>query len=203
VPRQNRVTPQGEIVSAAERGTLMGNRGVLHDASSRIVRPWQLIRWISCATEFRGRWRPVMTPDRWTELFFLDEATALAAGHRPCAQCRYRAYQGFRSAWSAARGIEPPSAEAIDRVLHEDRLIGRYEKRTYLEQRDLLPDGAMVLLDGDAWLVQGGNLLRWTLAGYDTRRSSGVPERLEVLTPRSAVAALAAGYEPAVHASAG
>jgi hypothetical protein len=202
VPRQNRVTPLGEIVSASERGTLMGNRGVLHDGSSRIVRPWQLIRWISCVTEFRGRWRPVMAPDRWTELFFLDEATALAAGHRPCAQCRYGDYQRFRGAWSSAHGIDPPSAQAIDRVLHEDRLIGRRDKRTYLERRELLPDGAMVLLEGDAWLVQGGELLRWSLAGYDARRSSGVPERLEVLTPRSAVAALAAGYAPGVHGSA-
>src|ERR1700742_2172822 len=105
----------------------MGNRGVLHDPAKRIVRPWQLVRWISCMTEFRGRWRPVMAPDRWTELFFLDEATALAAGHRPCAHCRYADYQRFRTAWSAARGIDPPSAEAIDRVLHEDRLVGRRE----------------------------------------------------------------------------
>jgi hypothetical protein len=202
VPRQNRVTPQGEIVSASERGTLMGNRGVLHDGSSRIVRPWQLIRWIACVTEFRGRWRPVMAPDRWTELFFLDEATALAAGHRPCAHCRSCDYQRFRGAWSGARGIEPASAEAIDRVLHDDRLIGRREKRTYLEQRDALPDGAMVLLDGDPWLVRGGDLLRWSLAGYGARRSGRIPERLEVLTPRSAVAALSAGYESALHASA-
>lgn len=196
------MTPRGAIVSAPERGTLMGNRGVLHDHSQRIVRPWQLVRWISCEIEFRGRWRPVMAPDRWTELFFLDEATALAAGHRPCAHCRHADYQRFRRAWSDAHGIEPPPADAIDRVLHHDRLVDRQTKRTYLERREALPDGAMVLLDDDAWLVHGGNLLRWSLAGYGARQPGPLPERLEVLTPRSAVAALAAGYEPGVHASA-
>jgi hypothetical protein len=201
VPLQNRVTPSGEIVRAPERGTLMGNRGVLHDAEQRIARPWQLVRWISCVTEFRGRWRPVMAPKRWTELFFLDEATALAAGHRPCAHCRHADYQRFRGAWSAARGVEGPAAGEIDRVLHEDRLAGRREKRTYLERPDALPDGTMVRLEGEAWLVLGGELLRWSLGGYGPRRPGSLPERLEVLTPRSAVAALAAGYEPAVHGS--
>jgi hypothetical protein len=182
----------------------MGNRGVLHDRDRQIARPWQLIRWIACLTEFRGRWRPVMAPNRWTELFFLDEATALAAGHRPCAQCRHADYQRFREAFSAAHGSESPSAGAIDRVLHADRLLGRTEKRTYLERPAALPDGAMVRLEGDAWLVRGGELLRWSLGGYGTRRpGSSLPERLEVLTPRSAVAALAAGYTPALHGSAG
>jgi hypothetical protein len=203
VPLQNRVTPQGEIVSAPERGTLMGNRGVLHDASRGIVRPWQLIRWIACVTHVRGRSRPVMAPGRWTELFFLDEATALAAGHRPCAQCRYRDYQRFRAAWAAAHGVEPPAADVIDRALHADRLLGRREKRTYRERRAALPDGTMVQLEGDAWLVRGSELLRWSFAGYGARRSDGVPERLEVLTPRGAVAALRAGYTPELHGTAG
>jgi hypothetical protein len=199
---QNRVNPLGEIVAASERGTLMGNRGVLHDDARRIVRPWQLIRWIACATEFRGRWRPVMTPNRWTELFFLDEATALAAGHRPCAHCRNADYQRFRGAWSDARGIDPPSAEAIDRVLHEDRLVDRREKRTYLERRAALPDGTVVRLDDAAWLVLRGTLLRWSLGGYGEPRAAALPDRLEVLTPRSTVAALRAGYEPDLHDSA-
>jgi hypothetical protein len=199
VSLQNRVTPLGEIVAAPERGTLMGNRGVLHDASRQIVRPWQLVRWIACATEFRGRWRPVMTPNRWTELFFLDEATALAAGHRPCAHCRNVDYRRFRRAWSDARGIDPPSAEAIDHVLHEDRLVGRRDKRTYLERRGALPDGTMVRLDDAAWLVRHGTLLPWSLAGYGEAMAAALPERIEVLTPRSTVAALRAGYEPGIH----
>ena len=148
----------------------MGNRGVLHSPERQIVRPWQLVRWISCVTEFRGRWRPVMAPNRWTELFFLDEATALAAGHRPCAHCRHADYQRFRTAWSAGRGTEPPSADAIDRVLHDERLVGRREKRTYVERRGVLPDGAMVRLDGVAWLVRGDALLPWSFSGYGAPR---------------------------------
>jgi hypothetical protein len=199
---QNRVTPRGEIVAASERGTLTGNRGVLHDPGQQIVRPWQLIRWIACVTEFRGRWRPVMAPGRWTELFFLDEATAFAAGHRPCAHCRHADYQRFRRAWSVARGIEPASAEAIDRVLHEERLIGRRAQRTYVEQRTALPDGAMLLLDGSAHLVRGGDLLPWSLSGYGAPRAERVPASVEVLTPRSAVEALRAGYVAGLHPSA-
>jgi hypothetical protein len=202
VSLQNRVTPRGEIVSASERGTLMGNRGVLHDPARRIIRPWQLIRWISCVTEFRGRWRPVMAPGRWTELFFLDEATALAAGHRPCAHCRHTDYQRFRRAWSAVRGLEPASAEAIDRVLHEERLIGRREKRTYVARWDELPDGAMVELGEEAYLVRGDLLLPWSLAGYGAPRAGPLPVRVDVLTPRSAVEALRGGYLATVHHSA-
>jgi hypothetical protein len=193
-PRQNRVTPWGELVAAPERGTLMGNRGVLHDDAGRIVRPWQLTRWIACRTEFRGRWRPIMAPRRWTELFFLDEATALAAGHRPCAQCRHADYQRFRAAWSAAHAVENPSADAMDRVLHADRLAGRREKRTYMERLGALPDGCMVQIDGAAWLVEPDSLARWSPGGYRERRSRAPGARVTVLTPRSAVAALRAGY---------
>ena len=200
---QNRVTPQGEIVSTPERGTLMGNRGVLHDASRQIVRPWQLVRWIACVTEFRGRWRPIMAPNRWTELFFLDEATSLAAGHRPCAHCRNADYKRYRTAWSAARGADQPSAEAIDRVLHEDRLRGRREKRTYLERRGTLPDGTMVALDDAAWLVLGDDLWRWSPGGYGGQRSGSLPARLVVLTPRSSVETLRAGYVAGIHPTAG
>jgi hypothetical protein len=202
VALQNRVTPRGEIVSASERGTLMGNRGVLHDPAQRIIRPWQLIRWISCVTEFRGRRRPLMAPGRWTELFFLDEATAFAAGHRPCAHCRHVDYQRFRRAWSAARGLEPAAAEAIDRVLHEERLSGRLEQRTHVERRDALPDGAMVSLDGEAYLVRADALLPWSFAGYGTPRAGPLPARVEVLTPRSTVEALRRGYVAGVHPTA-
>jgi hypothetical protein len=198
VPRQNRVTPTGEIVAAPERGALMGNRGVLHDDAGQIVRPWQVRRWIACRTEFRGRWRPIMAPRSWTELFFLDEATALAAGHRPCAHCRFVDYQRFRAAWSLAHDIENPSAEAMDRVLHRDRLDGRREKRTYLERLAALPDGSMVQLDGAAWLVQPDSLVRWSFGGYGERRPHVAAARVSVLTPRSTVAALRAGYRPAL-----
>jgi hypothetical protein len=202
VSLQNRVTPRGTIVAASERGTLMGNRGVLHDSAQRIIRPWQLIRWISCVTEFRGRRRPLMAPGRWTELFFLDEATAFAAGHRPCAHCRHADYQRFRRAWSAARGLEPASAEAIDRVLHEERLIGRREQRTHVERRDALPDGAMVSVDGEAYLVRGDALLPWSFTGYGAPRAGPLPVQVEVLTPPSAIEALRRGYVAGVHRTA-
>jgi hypothetical protein len=188
----------GELVAVPERGTLTGNRGVLHDDAGRIVRSWQVTRWIACRTEFRGRWRPIMAPRRWTELFFLDEATALAAGHRPCAQCRFADYQRFRAAWSEAHAVENPSADAIDRVLHADRLVGRRDKRTYVERLADLPVSSMVQLDDGAWLVQPDSLVRWSFGGYRERRSRSRTARVAVLTPRSAVAALRAGYQPAV-----
>jgi hypothetical protein len=202
MPLQNRVTPRGQIVCASERGALMGNRGVLHGPTQRIIRPWQLIRWISCVTEFRGRRRPLMAPGRWTELFFLDEATAFAAGHRPCAHCRHADYQRFRRAWSAARGLEPASAEAIDRVLHEERLIGRREQRTHVEPRVDLPDGAIVSLDGEAYLVRADALLPWSFGGYGVPRAGPLPASVEVLTPRSALDALRGGYVAGLHPSA-
>jgi hypothetical protein len=194
------VTPAGDIVAVPERGSLMGNRGVLIDDHGRLVRRWQVMRWIACVTEFRGRWRPVMTPHRWTELFFLDEATALAAGHRPCAHCRHADYQRFRAAFGRAHGIEAPSADAMDRVLHADRLDEQRRKRTYVERLDALPDGAIVELAGSAYLVRNGALVYWTFAGYGFREPlqlDGATE-LDVLTPRSIVATIRAGYEPVV-----
>jgi hypothetical protein len=203
MPRQNRVTPAGDIVAVPQRGSLTGNRGVLHDETGQIVRPWQLIRWIACATEFRGRWRPIMAPGRWTELFFLDEATACAAGHRPCAHCRHADYQRFRTAFALAHGIDAPSAEEIDRQLHADRLEGRRRKRTYRERLDALPDGAMVELEGGAYLVYGGELRYWTFAGYGEPLRLDGPTELDVLTPRGTVAAIRAGYTPGLHGSLG
>jgi hypothetical protein len=200
VPLQNRVTPFGELVAVAGRGMLTGNRGVLHDDARRIVRPWQVRRWIACRTEFRGRHREIMRPRRWTELFFLDEATAFAAGHRPCAQCRYADYQRFRSRWESCHGA-PATADSMDRVLHAERLAGR-RKRTYPAQFTTLPDGAYVELDGAAWLVWRGALLAWGDGGYAQRRPRPRRGQVEVLTPPSIVALLTAGYRVDVHPSA-
>lgn len=202
MPRQNRVLPTGEIVAIAERGTLMGNRGVLHDEAGLIVRPWQTRRWIACRTEFRGRWRPIMAPRRWTELFFLDEATALAAGHRPCAHCRHADYQRFKAAWLAAHDVPGARAETIDRALHADRIGEGRGKRTHLAQLAALPDGAIVELEGAPWLVLGDRLARWSPAGYGERRARPARARVAVLTPRGIVAALQAGFEPGLHPSA-
>jgi hypothetical protein len=203
VPRQNRVTPAGDIVAVPQRGTLTGNRGVLHDAHGAIRRPWQLRRWIACATEFRGRRRPIMAPGRWTELFFLDEATALAAGHRPCAECRNADYRRFKAAWGAAHGGEVP-ADEMDRVLHAERLEGRRRKRTYTAALGELPDGTMIELEGGFYLVQEGELVSWSFDGYLAERLALDPaEPVEVLTPEAIVATIAAGYEPGIHPSGG
>jgi len=178
----------------------MGNRGVVHDEARRIVRPWQVRRWIACRTEFRGRRREVMPPRRWTALFFLDEAAAFAAGHRPCAECRNADYRRFRALWEGVHG-GPAGADAIDRVLHAQRTNGR-RKRTYRARLGALPDGAYVALDGAAWLVQGAELLEWTDRGYGRRRARPPDHAADVLTPPGIVAVLAAGYGATVHPSA-
>ena len=200
MPLQNRVTPYGEVAALPGRGLMMGNRGILHDDHRRIVRAWQVRRWIACVLEFRGRYRAVMQPHRYTELFFLDEAAAFAAGHRPCAECRRADYDRFRAIWNAVRGGND-GADAIDLALHRARLGGR-AKRTYRAKLAQLPDGAYVALEGGAWFVWRDALHRWSDAGYVERRVR--PNRLavEVLTPQPAVAVLTAGYTPAVHPSA-
>jgi hypothetical protein len=197
MPLQNRVTPFGEIVAMQERGTIMGNRGVLHDGAGRIVRDAQVKRWIACVLEFRGRRRAVMQPRRWTELFFLDEATALSAGHRPCAECRNADYKRFRALWENCFGA-PASADTMDLQLQADRIEdGR--KKTYRAGLDSLPDGTYIIDDGDACLVRGTELLVWSPAGYNNRRPRKHGATVEVLTPRSTVAVLTAGYTATVH----
>jgi hypothetical protein len=186
MPMQNRVTPLGEIVATPERGLLYGNRGCLHDADGRVVRHHVGRRWIACALAFKGRRRfPLLQPGRYTGLFFLDEATALAAGHRPCAECRRADYRRL----CAAIGLD--RADAIDERLHAERLGAR---RT-VDVRDL-PDGAFVLQDAPR-LVLGDALLRWTPGGYDDPRPRR--GRAELVTPPLLVDALRSGYEPLVH----
>ena len=206
MPRQNRVTPAGEIIATPERGTLMGNRGLLHDRNGRIIRPWREKRWIICLLDFRGRKRQVMSPGFYTELFFLDEATALAAGHRPCAECRRERFNDFRDAWLKGNGGKAPvTAGDIDRQLHEERLGPGGTKRMFQAALDELPDGVFVRLPGyqPAWLVWEGQLLAWSAGGYEKRvpRLRGV--KVCVLTPPSTVAAIRAGFAPGVHESAG
>ena len=178
---------------------MMGNRGILHDDAKRIIRPWQVKRWIACVTEFRGRRRAVMQPHRYTELFFLDEAASFAAGHRPCAECRNADYKLFLSLWKNVHG-GPAGADLMDERLHSERLEGK-RKRTYRADLASLPDGAYFVEDGRAWLVWGDSSYAWTDSGYE-KRSTRRPRQVEVLTPRSTVAVLAAGYVTAIHPSA-
>jgi hypothetical protein len=208
MPRRNRVIPSGEIVVMPERGTMMGNRGVLHDVEGRILRPWRLKQWLICVLQFRGRHRTVMTPNRYTELFFLDEATALAAGHRPCAECRRRRFVAFRDAWAAGNhrnvGPKPIKAKVIDDQLHAERVGPDRSKRTYPANLDDLPDGVIVTVsgrDGDTYLVLGDELLTWSPWGYRQRQPKPRDMMVTVLTPRSTVRAIRSGYAPEIHSS--
>ena len=193
MPFQNRVTPLGELIATPERGLVYGNRGRLHDADGRIRREWQVRRWISCRLEFRGRRRPEQMPSgRYTGLYFLDEATAFAAGHRPCAECRREDYVRFMELVGETR------AGAIDERLHAERL-GTKPTRDVAS----LPDGTFVLIGGEPWLVLGEELLRWTPGGYAERRPA--TGRARLLTPPSALPVLATGWNgvvPFLHPSA-
>jgi hypothetical protein len=203
VPLQNRVDPYGRLCAVPARGTLMGNRGVLHDEAKRVVANWRLRRWIACVLEFRGRRREVFAPRRYSELFFVDEATALAAGHRPCAECRRTRYEEFRRAWTAAsRARSLPGADDMDRILHAERVTRRKEKRTYAARLSSLPDGALVEHRGRACLKWGGRLLPWSFEGYGRAMAASPSSRVDVLTPRSIVRAIRAGFVPQVHESA-
>lgn len=200
MPLQNRVTPFGDLVAVEGRGLVLGNRGILHDDQRTIVRPWQVRRWIACRLQWKGIRRTVMRPHSYTELFFLDEATALGAGHRPCAECRSADYRRFKGLWRMCFG-DPVSADIMDDVLHPQRIEKR-RKVTYRDHIDDLPDGTLVALDGGAWLVRGDELLAWSDRGYDKRRPRPNGIDVDVLTPRSIVAVIRAGYTPEVHPSA-
>lgn len=203
---QNRVTPRGEIVAHPARGGFMGNRGGrMHDEAKRLgTRRWATRAWIICVLEFRGRHREVMAPRRYTELFFLDEAVAIAAGHRPCAECRRQAFNRWRDAFRAGNGLaEPPRAGDMDRRLHIERLVPKTrEKAVWTANVGELPDGAFVELDGVAHLVFGDALLPWSFEGYGVRRPRPRAGQVTVLTPQSSVATLGAGYRPEIAPSA-
>jgi hypothetical protein len=195
VPFQNRVTPLGELIATPERGLVYGNRGCLHDANARIRRQWQTKRWISCRLEFRGWYRKAgpMPPGRFTGLFFLDEATAFAAGHRPCALCRREDYNRFMELVGERR------ADDIDARLHEERLGPKPEPGV-----STLPDGSFVLVDDAPWLIRGDELLRWTPGGYTERRPAA--GRAPLLTPLTVLPVLDSGWDgvvPFIHPSAG
>lgn len=204
MPLQNRVTPFGDIVAIAERGLFTGNRGIIHDPATRTLLPrrWTTRAWITCVCDFKGRRREVMATRSWTELFFLDEATALAAGHRPCFYCRRADALAFRAAWTRGNGGPPPRAPQIDVVLHRERLDGNGRKRLHPlpAALDALPDGAMIAAGAKAFLMVGGRLLRWSARGYEA--VSAPPAAAMLLTPPSTLHALAAGYRPRMHASA-
>lgn len=203
MPLQNRVTPTGDIIATPHRGLFTGNRGIIHDPTTKTLlkKRWSSPAWIICLCEFRGWRRPVMARRSWTELFFLDEATAFAAGHRPCFFCRRDDANRFRAAWERDNGAGKVSAKTMDAVLHQERL-DRGRKRLHPLPMSLaaLPDGAMVQQGEESFLVMQGRALLWSPAGY-----SAVERQLgeaALLTPPSTLRAIIAGYRPVLHPTA-
>ncbi|MGB1949829.1 MAG: hypothetical protein ACPHQ9_03570 [Marinobacter sp.] len=182
----------------------MGNRGVLHNSKREITRQFKASAWITCLLEFKGRQRELMSPGAYTELFFLDEVTAFAAGHRPCAECRRTRYNEFRDIWQEANawtGDGNVRAPELDKVLHEERLAAN-KRVTWTTRLDELPHGAMFLLNNEAHAICGDRVLVWSFAGYcEVSRENG-PDMVEVLTPRSVVKAFAGGFKSEFHPSA-
>jgi hypothetical protein len=210
-PLQNRVTPEGEIIATPHRGLMLGNRGGAFHLPDRTLGPrrWASRQWIACVLEFKGRRREVMQPNRYTELFFLDEATALAAGHRPCFECRRTEAERFAELWAGTQGrTQRERAPAMDEVLHAERVDGERRKITYRARRGDIPSGAFVRYARDGggarcYLIVGNHLLAWHPSGYTSLvMPAHVGDVVEVLTPRSVVAVLSAGYRPMLHPSA-
>jgi hypothetical protein len=201
MPLQNRVTPSGEIVSTPQRCLFTGNRGIIHDPATRTLlnRRWSSKAWLTCVCEFRGRRRDVMGTRSWTELFFLDEATAFAAGHRPCFYCRREDANVFRAAWEKGNGRSGVRALEMDEVLHRERLDGRAKRLHPLPMPlEKLPDGAVVQA-GESYLIARGRALLWSFDGY--RQVATQPREAALLTPPSTLRAFSAGYRPVLHPS--
>jgi hypothetical protein len=199
MPLRNRVTPLSELIADPARGLVYGNRGCLHDADGHIRRRYATMRWIACRLQFKG-WlrRPLLQPGKFTELFFLDEATAFAAGHRPCALCRREDYDRLIEIW---RDLHPGQrgADAIDEQLHAERFDPATRAQRHHEAEiDDLPDGAFVLHHDGPYLVRGEELLRWSPAGYDARIARPAKTKAAVITPPSLLAVLRADWQSLV-----
>jgi hypothetical protein len=201
------VDPYGRLHAVEARGTLMGNRGVLHDEAAQVVAAWRSPRWITCTLSFKDRWREVFLPRRYSELFFLDEATSLAAGHRPCAECRRERFNEFRAAWAAGNPEHAtaglPRADEMDRVLHAERVLRGGEKKTFEAPLSSVPDGVIVEHGGRPYLRREGRTRPWSFSGYGAAAAIPPATKVRVLTPRSIVRAIVAGFVPGVHESAG
>ena len=203
MPLQNRVTPTGDIIATAHRGMFTGNRGIIHDPATKTLlrRRWASPAWLTCVCEFRGRQRKVMGGRSWTELFFLDEATAFAAGHRPCFYCRRDDANRFCAAWEEGNGVANILARDIDAVLHRERLDhGKKRLHPLPMPAKQLPDGTMVGEETASYLIVQGRALLWSPAGY--QQTSTALENAMLLTPPSTLRALSVGYRPVLHGSA-
>jgi hypothetical protein len=207
MPLQNRVDPWGQLNAVSAKGALLGNRGILHDDQKQIVTQWRSKSWITCQIEFKGRESLPFAPDSYSQLFFIDEATAFAAGHRPCAECRRERFNEFKAAWiEVNRELiqgENPSIANIDKVIHAERVTEEKRKRTFVAQFGNLPAGTMIEVEGTPLLVWREKLLPWSFEGYG-RSQASLPSStsVQVLTPASVVRVFASGFTPQVHLSA-
>lgn len=206
MPLQNRVTPTGRLEAVSARGAWTGNRGIIHNDRREVVAQWRSKAWITCLLDFQGRRRAVFSPGTWSELFFLDEATAFAAGHRPCAYCRRPRYREFRDAWGRANpgrfDTARPLATRIDACLHAERVGPARGKRMWCERFGQLPPGTFILVSDTPCLLWEGRLLPWSHEGYGRPLPMPAAEEVDVLTPPSIVAIFRAGFRPQVHESA-
>lgn len=203
MPFQNRVDPFGTLFASTARGSWMGNRGILHDVDKRVLRTHAHQNWITCALSFNGRKREIMAEGAYTELFFLDEATSFAAGHRPCAECRRQRYNEFSAMWRQTHG-DPEAgrsrAQTIDRALHAHRIVRGGHKVTFRHLVSDLPDGTMVKNADSAVLLWRDRQFDWSPDGYRPRQTA-LTGSADVLTPAPIVDLFRAGFVPAAHAT--
>ena len=206
-PLQNRVDPFGQLIRTSARGAWMGNRGLIHNEHQQIIRPYRLKAWITCVLEFKGRRREVMTPNLYTELFFLDEATAFSAGHRPCAECRRADFNRFKAAWVQGNplymyNMKTPIGE-IDEIIQRERINQEGAKSTYKDNLGNLPEGSFIEYFGKPYMIRHSNrVINWTPFGYTDSIQLLPATEVNVLTPKSIVNMLQSGYLPQIHESA-
>ncbi len=197
---QNRIDPFGNIIRTPAKGAWMGNRGVLHNDKKEIIHVFKSKAWITCTLEYKGNRREVMSPNTWTELFFLDEATAFSAGHRPCFFCRNQDAKNFKHHWIKGNPgygfTDKTSVQELDSILHGERIGKDKQKRTYEEEINLLPDGSFVSIQGQPYLVKDTHLHLWTSFGYEQLIDRPAFGKIELLTPPTIVNAFRAGYHP-------
>lgn len=208
MPLQNRVNPFSKIMATTERGAYTGNRGVIHNAQKEIIKNHAVKYWITCLLEYKGMHREVMTAKRWTELFFLDEATAFAAGHRPCGFCRHSDFKRFKTLWLQANGAQHnlsanTKIDVIDAIIHAERLDENNAQKTFNATLKTLPDGVLIQLfdNDDAYLWYEQALYLWSFAGYKKYHHYNKDATVKVLTPPSYVAVFKLGYRPQIHFS--
>jgi hypothetical protein len=197
---QNRVNPFGQIIDTKARGSWMGNRGRIHNEKKEIICPYKLPAWLICKLNFKGRKRQIMAPNSYTEIFFLDEATALAAGHRPCFECRREDFNRFKKLWIKANPqyqfSNKTSIREIDKILHAERINADGTKKMYREYLSNLPDGTFISLEEKPYLLFKKHLYWWTPYGYEKQNAIAINGKVNVLTPISIVHSLRAGYVP-------